>query len=76
MMKKLLKRLRLTGKGRIACCCWIDNTGTSKLNNLFFFQNDETFVQLGELYELDRIIYASIGFNYSLTHTSTHNTLM
>ena len=32
-----------------------------------FFQNEETFVQLDELDELDRITHAWIGFNYSLT---------
>ena len=31
-----------------------------------FFQNEEIFVQLDELDELDRITYAWIGFNYSL----------
>ena len=32
-----------------------------------FFQNEEIFVQLDELDELDRITHAWIGFNYSLT---------
>ena len=34
---------------------------------LFFFQNEEIFVQLDELDELDRITQIWIGFNYSLT---------
>ena len=33
----------------------------------FSFQNGEIFVQLDELDELDRIVYAWIGFNHSLT---------
>ena len=32
-----------------------------------FFQNEEIFVQLDELDELDRITHAWIGFNYSFT---------
>ena len=39
----------------------------SNLPILFFFQNEEIFVQLDEFDELDRITQASIGFNYSLT---------
>ena len=35
--------------------------------NLVFFQNEEIFVQLDELDELDRITHAWIGFNYRLT---------
>ena len=35
--------------------------------NILVFQNEETFVQLDELDELDRITHAWIGFNYSLT---------
>ena len=33
----------------------------------FFFKNEEIFVKLDELDELDRITYARIGFKYSLT---------
>ena len=32
-------------------------------NNLVFFQNEEIFVQLDELDELDRITHAGIGIN-------------
>ena len=32
-----------------------------------FFQNEEIFVELDELDELDRITHAWIEFNYSLT---------
>ena len=35
--------------------------------NLVFFQNEEIFVQLDELDELDRITQAWIGFNNRLT---------
>ena len=31
------------------------------------FQNEDIFVQLDELDELDKITHAWIGFNYSLT---------
>ena len=34
---------------------------------LFFFQNEEIFVKLDELNELDWITHAWIGFNFSLT---------
>ena len=33
----------------------------------FFFQNEDIFVQLDKLVELDKITHAWIGFNYSLT---------
>ena len=33
----------------------------------FFFENEEIFVQLDELSELDRITHAWIGLNYNLT---------
>ena len=36
-------------------------------DNLVFFQNEEIFVQLDKLDELDRIPQAWIGFSYSLT---------
>ena len=36
-------------------------------SSLFFFQNEEIFVQLDELDELDKIIHARMGLNYSLT---------
>ena len=39
----------------MTCCC------------NFFFQNEEIFVQLDELDQLDRITYAWIGFYYSRT---------
>ena len=32
-----------------------------------FFQNEDIFVQLDELYEIDNITHAWIWFNYSLT---------
>ena len=38
----------------------------SLLQLIQFFQNEEIFVQLDELDELDRITHAWIGFNYSL----------
>ena len=34
---------------------------------LFFFQNEENFIQLDELDESDRISHAWIWFEYSLT---------
>ena len=42
---------------------------TMKLNSrsTSFFQNQDIFVQLDELDELDKITHAWIGFNYSLT---------
>ena len=41
-------------------------------HKLVFFQNEETFVQLDELDELNRITNARIGYNY----TSTENILV
>ena len=35
------------------------------LHILVFFQNEEIFVKLDELDELERITHAWIGFNYS-----------
>ena len=37
------------------------------LQSSFFFQNEDIFVQLDELYEIDNITHEWIGFNYSLT---------
>ena len=34
--------------------------------DLFFFKNEEIFVQLDKLDELDRITHAWITFNYSI----------
>ena len=36
-------------------------------NPVFFFKNEEIFVQLEELEEFYKITHALIGFNYSLT---------
>ena len=36
-------------------------------NILFFFQNEENFIQLDKLDKLDRINHAWIWFKYSLT---------
>ena len=41
------------------------HTAIATLGKLSFFQNEEIFVSLDELDELDRIIYAWIGFNYN-----------
>ena len=38
-----------------------------KTEESFFFQNEEIFIQLDELDELDRIAYAWNGFNSCLT---------
>ena len=43
---------------------------------LVFFQNEVIFVQLDELDDLDRIINAWIGFNYSLTKTQKTSSVM
>ena len=38
-----------------------------KHSSLVFFQNEEIFIQLDDLNQLDRITNAWIGFNNSLT---------
>ena len=45
-------------------------------HSLFFFQNEEIFVQLDESDELDRIIQAWIGLNYSLRQAQKHSSVM
>ena len=44
---------------------WQPNLIRNRL--VFFFQYEEIFVHLDKLDELNRITYAWIGFNYSLT---------
>ena len=45
-------------------------------NSVYFFQNEDIFVQLHELVKLDWITQPRIGFNYSFTQAQKHSTVM
>ena len=52
-----------------------ESENLSQTMRVYFFQNEEIFVQLDELDELDRITHAWIKI-YLQSHTSTENILV
>ena len=60
--------VRFNFSSTLTCKCGCDIHSFCNIQfTILVFQNEEIFVQLDELDELDRITHAWIGFNYSLT---------